>query len=286
MVTKNLRWWQKKDQRMPLLSFTSKVLRYSDKMSRLVISTDMDGTLLGHHSYDYAVAQPLLAALTAKKIPVILNTSKTAAEIQFWQSELGLDLPAVIENGSAWINPGAKLHVHGATMHDLDAFLRAYPPHATNFLTCEESIAHALTGLEGAALQAARLRQFTVPLDFAVPTDAEHYQTLARAQGLQCVRGGRFYSLQGQCSKGTTLKHVIAHFEQTWQDQVQLIALGDNLNDLDMLMAADVAVVVKSSDGQYQVRPEKSDTIYTDAIAPVGWVEGITKAMQKLSIRL
>lgn len=46
-------------------------------MSRLVISTDMDGTLLDHDSYDFASALPFLQQLSAVGIPDILNTSKT-----------------------------------------------------------------------------------------------------------------------------------------------------------------------------------------------------------------
>ena len=42
-----------------------------------LIFTDLDGSLLDHHSYSFAPAVPLLAELDALGIPVIPITGKT-----------------------------------------------------------------------------------------------------------------------------------------------------------------------------------------------------------------
>lgn len=54
----------------------------------LLIFTDLDGTLLDHESYDFTPARPMLARLAAMRAPVVLASSKTAAEIAEWQQGL------------------------------------------------------------------------------------------------------------------------------------------------------------------------------------------------------
>ncbi len=254
-------------------------------MKHVIISSDMDGTLLGHDSYDCEVAKPLIARLNEADIPVILNTSKTADEVQQWQSQLGLSLPAIIENGSALLEGENYTHIYGASMSDIEAFLAEDPPPAINFLTCTEIVAEQLTNLKGDALRAARLRDFSVPLSFTDETDANAFSSRAQARGLQCVRGGRFYSLQGRCNKGTTLKHLITRYQEKWQSEITLISLGDNQNDRSMLEAADIPIIVKSA-GKHAIRIDHPAAIYTGDEAPQGWVDGVTQALRALSINL
>jgi mannosyl-3-phosphoglycerate phosphatase len=254
-------------------------------MNRLIISTDMDGTLLGHDAYDCDVAKPLIAKLILADIPVILNTSKTAAEVRLWQSQLNLDLPAIVENGSALIEGNRYTHIYGAPMGDLEAFLLTNPPDAINFVTCDPKIANRLTGLSGASLEAARSRAFSIPLKFPDMTQAKAYQRRAQAQGLQCVQGGRFMSLQGQCDKGTTLKHLVDQYRQQWDSDITLVALGDNQNDLGMLEISDIPIVVKTASG-HGIKIDRAESIYTTEVAPNGWVEGVTQALDALSIKI
>ena len=65
----------------------------------LLIFTDLDGTLLDSHTYDWQPAAAWLARLREKNIPVILCSSKTAAEMLHIQKLLGLQgLPLIAEN--------------------------------------------------------------------------------------------------------------------------------------------------------------------------------------------
>ena len=71
--------------------------------SSTVIFTDMDGTLLDHHTYSFAAAQPTLDALAARGIPVIPNTSKTFAEMTELRQKIGLNGPFVVETAQRLI---------------------------------------------------------------------------------------------------------------------------------------------------------------------------------------
>ena len=55
---------------------------------RLVIFSDLDGTLLDHQTYSPAPARPALEALRARAIPLVLCTSKTRAEVERHRQDL------------------------------------------------------------------------------------------------------------------------------------------------------------------------------------------------------
>ncbi len=77
-------------------------------MSRAtVVFTDLDGSLLDHHSYSFAAAGEALAVLAQRQIPWILNTSKTAAELASLRRDLRNPYPYIVENGAAVIFPEA-----------------------------------------------------------------------------------------------------------------------------------------------------------------------------------
>lgn len=48
-----------------------------------LVSTDLDGTLLDHHTYSWHAALPALQKCSELAIPVVLNTSKTLAEVEW-----------------------------------------------------------------------------------------------------------------------------------------------------------------------------------------------------------
>lgn len=66
-----------------------------------VIYTDLDGTLLDHHSYSHNPALPALKQAKSVDAPVIPVTSKTRAELTKLREAIGLDGPFIVENGAA-----------------------------------------------------------------------------------------------------------------------------------------------------------------------------------------
>ena len=57
---------------------------------RLVVFTDLDGTLLRHEDFDWSPAREALAELARRRIPLVIASSKTRAEIEVWRSRLGV----------------------------------------------------------------------------------------------------------------------------------------------------------------------------------------------------
>jgi predicted mannosyl-3-phosphoglycerate phosphatase (HAD superfamily) len=71
----------------------------------LLVFSDMDGSLLDHHSYSFAAALPMITALEQLDIPLILASSKTRAEILDLRTALGNRHPFIVENGAAIVIP-------------------------------------------------------------------------------------------------------------------------------------------------------------------------------------
>jgi hypothetical protein len=71
----------------------------------LLMFSDMDGSLLDHHSYSFAAALPMITALEQLDIPLILASSKTRAEILDLRTALGNRHPFIVENGAAIVIP-------------------------------------------------------------------------------------------------------------------------------------------------------------------------------------
>ncbi|CAI2531932.1 Putative mannosyl-3-phosphoglycerate phosphatase [Serratia ficaria] len=95
----------------------------------LLIFTDLDGSLLDHDSYSWRAAQPWLDRLAAAQTPLIIATSKTAAEVAPLRQRLGLQQqPFIAENGAQTVFPAgwreAPLHA-GATYPEICAILAA-----------------------------------------------------------------------------------------------------------------------------------------------------------------
>ncbi len=73
--------------------------------TRLVIFTDLDGSLLDADTYRYDAARAALEELTACQVPLVLCTSKTRAEVEPLRQELGNTDSFIVENGGASIFP-------------------------------------------------------------------------------------------------------------------------------------------------------------------------------------
>ena len=74
-----------------------------------LVFTDLDGTLLDHHTYSWKEALPALERCRKKSVPVVLVSSKTRAEMAVLHQELKLSAPFVSENGGGVFFPKKNL---------------------------------------------------------------------------------------------------------------------------------------------------------------------------------
>ncbi|GAA4878031.1 HAD-IIB family hydrolase [Ferrimonas pelagia] len=250
-----------------------------------LVVTDLDGTLLDHHTYQYDAAQAALALCRQRRIPLIFNTSKTLAESQALASALSLHWPMVVENGSAIHLPEPlegepRAVILGQPRQQLVAWLQrerqraGFSVQGFSDWSVAELAAH--TGLSLAQAELAQQREYSEPLLWQ---DTEHafltFQASARAQGFTLLKGGRFFHLLGQTDKGRATTWLRQHYHTRSGQPVQIIALGDGHNDSAMLAAADVAVQIRSPVHPFPPKPAAKRVIQTELCGPAGWAQAL-----------
>lgn len=223
-----------------------------------LIFTDLDGTLLDHDSYSFQPALPMLKILKEHHIPIIIVTSKTKSEVILLQKAMELRAPFIIENGAGIfipLNGGYKMIAVGKLYDETrEAFQRyARSIRMRGFYDMSTEEVAALTGLNLDDAGRAKERHFSEPFILDDESQLPELTRMARDDGFDIVKGGRFYHLitRGQ-DKASAIKKVIGIYQERLQDsRFETIALGDSANDLTMLQSVDVPVLIPHKDGSY-----------------------------------
>ncbi len=245
----------------------------------IVVFTDLDGTLLDHDSYSFEPARPALRLLAERGIPLILASSKTEAEMRPIAEAIGIDHPMIVENGAGIANlPG---HEAEAANHyeSLRAFLHDLPEDLTGLFSglgdwSDEEVARK-TGLPLSAARLARQRRFSEPGLFS--GDARQkaaFTRLVETAGYRAVQGGRFLTLMPDTSKAERMATIVAHYRQVSDEDVHSIALGDAPNDLAMLEAADIGVIIANPSHEalpVTERERRGFILRSPKAGPAGW---------------
>lgn len=267
-----------------------------------IFITDLDGTLLDQRTYRYELSLPAVQELREREIPLILCSSKTAAEMIRLRGELGLKDPFICENGGAIYLPSGYFHFpilgtkpkrtfevieFGTDVYRLRRALRQVSRggHITvrsfGNMTFHEIMAR--TGLTMDQAVYARQREYDEP--FLV--DAGDEATLLAAlqeNGLTVIKGDRFHHLTGGHGKGEAVRKLLELYRRQC-GSLSAIALGNSANDLAMLRETDRAVLVRNPDGTWdaELMKELPGALRTGAVGPRGWREAIEKILPELS---
>lgn len=252
---------------------------------RLLIISDLDGTLLNHDNYRWEAAAPALARLEQAGIPLILNSSKTASEVRTVRQQLGNSAPFIVENGAAVVIPAhsfgsAEEQVvnFGAPRSEVLAVLADLRQAGARFRGFEDMTADELAKLTGLAPEAADMakdRLGTEPLLWQ-GTDAElaDFQAALTAANLRLVQGGRFFHAMGIFDKADGARFLLGKYREQYGDQpVIAIALGDSPNDQQMLESADIPVVIRGVHSDEVQLPSAKHAMRSLKPGPEGWNE-------------
>ncbi|MDG1065027.1 MAG: HAD-IIB family hydrolase [Luminiphilus sp.] len=264
-------------------------------MTQAVIYTDLDGTLLDHHTYELGVAGPVLSEVLARGIPVIPVTSKTHAEVQLLCQNLKLNGPFVVENGAAiWVpktwgllRPTGSASASGYWCHVLGksrGYIRGLMAglggewssrfHALSDMSSRQVC--AVTGLDEPSARRAQARHYSETLLWlGSAVDRIVFAQAVAELGLQVVQGGRFLHVLAGGGKGTAMRWLHEHICSDLHPDAISIAAGDAHNDLQLLEAADHALVVRSPLHE-PPKPHNHPRLYLSTEeGPAGWAEGI-----------
>lgn len=247
-------------------------------MLKPLIFTDLDGTLLNHHTYEYEVVKPVIERLKTQGIQVVLNSSKTLSELAIWQQRLAVTAPIIAENGGViqfkWDEN--RRYLLGTPYADIRSFIKhlrkanGWKFEGFGDWTVAEVMNH--TGLKSADAVRAKEREVTEPILWQDSEENfKEFEKALKKEGLLLKKGGRFHHVMGQHDKADAMRYLTQLY--THEEQLpQTLALGDGGNDLAMLQAADIAVVMPPAKGQTL---QIDGAYYAQAEAPWGWVEAV-----------
>lgn len=269
----------------------------ADQFDQAVVVTDLDGSLLDHDNYDFGPALPALQRLSALNIPVIPATSKTAAETQVWMKRLSLRDAAIVENGSAVLVPSASRWRTSIPADRIELGVSAerirprlarwkQQAHAAfvAFSEMDVETVERLTGLSRPEAERAMAREYSETLHWQGDTQAlQAFAACAEAEGLRCVRGGRFVHVMGAVDKADAARELL---QRTCPPNTALIALGDAPNDSAMIQSAHFGVWVRSQHHESPQVRAGMETYRTRSTGPAGWQEGIAEALDWLNGRI
>jgi mannosyl-3-phosphoglycerate phosphatase len=272
-------------------------------MNRLVVFTDLDGTLLDADTNSFAAALPSLLLIREKEVPLVICSSKTKREIEHYRRKLDSHHPFISENGGGiFIPPGyfdpAAHGPHpalaagegyqvirlGAQYTGLRRALKELQ--AEGFLIKgfgdmrPEEIA-GITGMTVEEAEMAKERDFDEP--FIVADSGPRMQELLHAidsKGFHWTQG-KFLHLLGNSDKGKAVSVLIDLFKEKY-GEVATAAAGDGPNDIPMLERVDHAIIVQRRDGSYDSRITLPDVIRADGAGPEGWNKAIMELIKSM----
>lgn len=255
----------------------------------LLIFSDLDGTLLHHDTFRWDDARPALKRLAVAGIPLIFNSSKTAAEIRAIRSELGNTDPFIVENGAAVVIPGGtfgdpdeRVVNFGASRPEVLAVLALQRQAGARFRGFEDLSARALselTGLDPDAAARAKERLGTEPLIWdGTDAEREQFEQALAAENLRLVQGGRFHHAMGVFDKADGARFLLNKYKEQYRERfgdepVIAVALGDSPNDQHMLEAADIPVVIRGVNSDEVQLPSAKRAMRSLKPGPEGWNE-------------
>jgi len=270
---------------------------------RLLIYTDLDGSLLDHHDYSHAAADAMLAELEQMNVPVIPATSKTAAELLDIRDELDNNHPFIIENGAAVYIPEDYFSARPADTKIIDGFwVKAFTKprqHWQSILKtlqdeyegCYTSFQQAgvegivkMTGLDSDHAALASQRSYGEPVSWlATPEKKKAFIKRLEALGASVLQGGRFLHVSGHCDKGRALRWLTRQYQADEPGSTfTTVAAGDSQNDVAMLEAADIALIIRSPVNEMPVINRNQHCLRSSAYGPEGWVEGMRIVLDSL----
>jgi len=270
----------------------NKINNNQNKPERIVF-TDLDGTLLDPSTYSFEAARPAIQHLQLLNIPLILCSSKTCKEQEMYIRELNISHPFIVENGSAIYIPvnyfpfsfdcqrktdkylvielGTSykkvVDIINAVRKEMDIDARGYAD-----MSIEEVATETGLSLQQATL--AKEREYSESLNIAA-NQKEISEFLAKIEsaGLRHIRGGRFWSIQGDSDKGKATLLLLNMLKKKLGN-ISSAGIGDSRNDIDMLCKVDIPYQVRKPDNTWE-QISIPGLHRMKGIGPAGWVEAV-----------
>jgi mannosyl-3-phosphoglycerate phosphatase len=270
---------------------------------QIVVVTDIDASLLEPGTRSLPDERAALTFLAERGIPLIINSSRSRAEIERLHHTLEIVTPFISEHGSALFLPHRCLPFVPARArpavggHVIEFGRRYYEVVDTLRLVCRElnleilgfaelsidEVAREL-GISSAEAQLVKLREYTELFridDESEATVSRLFKALRR-RGLRCCQRGRHYLVSATANRAESLQTLKALWKQAWGEHV-MVGLGDSEDDVAWLQIVDVPIFVGNGRSGIPARLlRKLPTIHlTERRGRLGWSDAIFEFVGK-----
>jgi mannosyl-3-phosphoglycerate phosphatase len=258
-----------------------------------VIFTDLDGTLLDPVTYSYHQAVDAVELLRRKGIPLIFCSAKTRAEQEVYRRELGINDPFVVENGGAIFIPenyfSSPFEHHQNTQGYIVIELGTpYEQIREALKRIERETGITIKGFGDMSVEEVA-KDSGLSLEFATLAKQREYDETFKLKGdkirqnltlnkikeagLSYTHGGKYYAAMKGNDKGKATRILTRLFRQEFGD-VESIGIGDSENDLPMLAAVDIPVLVQKPNKLWE-EIDLANVRKVPRIGPEGWKKTI-----------
>jgi len=271
---------------------------------KLVIFTDLDGTLLDRNTYSFEPALPALRLIRQKDIPLILTSSKTRAEIEFCQAQLQINDPLISENGGAAFIPKGYFsfpfpYNSDSGEYSILEFGTYYPKIVEvlnsikketeipikGFSDLTEGELVSLCGLSIKEAKFSKKREYDEPfLIEGGEGEVEIVKKKIKEKGMNYAWGGRFHHILGKNDKGKAVKMMKKLFENEYFS-ITTLGVGDSLNDFPMLLAVDHPIFLKEKEGLLPDIPSAiQNLVIFEGTGPEAWNRAIQNFVTEFAL--
>ena len=225
------------------------------KRTKIIIFTDLDGSLL-NDNYEYDQIEPIIRHLLSLNVAIVIASSKTRTEIEYYRNKLQIDDPFITENGSAILIPQSYFEINyeftkqvlgynlielGIPYHVIREKLAAVKNRSgANIVGFGDMAAQEVakdSRLPIPLAQLAKKREYSEPFQILGGNEKDVLDEIC-FEGLCYTRGGRYLNALGNCDKGKAITILKNLYSQQFK-RIFSIGVGNSDNDTAMLKIVD-----------------------------------------------
>ncbi|MDQ8203156.1 HAD-IIB family hydrolase [Pelagicoccus sp. SDUM812003] len=260
---------------------------------KIAIFTDLDGTLIDFDDYSSELTRPYVSELVARGNLIVFCSSKTFGEQRVLQRDLDIEMPCIVENGSAIIAPNGfwKPDLPGVTesggwqrvelgipssevRRRLARVESKFGESLRGFSTLMTEDVASLTGLDLSSARRAQDREYSETLSINLDENVwQSLDSLFEDEGLKCLPGGRFHTvIDLNADKGAAIRRFAELWKMQSDETLISFGLGDSENDQELLENVDWPHLVKRPNGSWAgLSGKRIERV--NGVGPKGWVK-------------
>lgn len=266
---------------------------------RLVVFSDIDGTLIDSFTREYGNSKELIKRLREYSIPVVLCSSKTRVEQDKIRQDLELEgEPFIVENGGAVVIPNryfgalkdsqsndgiytiVELGTPSAEIREALRKVRSKTgivfKGVSDVSVDELAQIVGLTRNEAERMSKRQYGETILEIDEA---DKHRFEQALKEAGFRVIHGGRYFDVTMGNDKGIAVKMLVDLYKGKLGKDTIFVGVGDSMNDVPMLQCVDIPILVQRHDGSWADSGIPS-IIRVRGTGPAGWENAFAKIIE------